>query len=112
MRRGQRRALVAVVSALAAAGVGALASPDPPSLSPGTAVERGFAAGDAQLFDVELAAGRSYRLAVEQRGIHLVVDVRAADGGSLAAVDSPLDRWGMEAVLLRPAATGVYRVEV
>ncbi|MBW8876413.1 MAG: CHAT domain-containing protein [Acidobacteria bacterium] len=113
MRRCQRRAdLVVLVFALAAAGMGTLASPDPLQLSPGTARERAFAAGDSQVFNAELAASRSYLLAVEQRGIHLVVDVRGADGASLAAIDSPLDRWGIEAVLLRPASAGSYQIEV
>jgi len=75
-------------------------------------VERAFTAGDIQLFDAELAAGRSYLVAVEQRGIHLIVDVRGPDGEILAAVDSSLDRWGSEMILLRPAAAGAYRVEV
>src|SRR5436305_6869592 len=111
MRRCRRRAnlIVVLVFALAMAGAG-LASPD--SLPPGTVLERAFAAGDSQVFDAELAAGRLYLVAVEQRGIHLVVDVRGPDGGSLAAVDSPLDRWGIETVLLRPVAPGVHRIEV
>ncbi|HEX3554899.1 MAG TPA: CHAT domain-containing protein [Thermoanaerobaculia bacterium] len=97
-----------LIFALAMAGTG-LASPD--ALPPGTVLERAFAAGDSQVFDTELAAGRLYLLTVEQRGIHLVVDVRGPDGGSLAAVDSPLDRWGIVAVLLRPTSTGSYQVE-
>ncbi len=111
MRRCRRRAnlIVVLIFALATAGTG-LASVD--SLSLGTALERAFAAGDSQVFNAELAAGRLYLVTVEQQGIHLVADVRGPDGGSLAAVDSPLDRWGIEAVLLRPTATGTYRIEV
>jgi CHAT domain-containing protein/Tfp pilus assembly protein PilF len=71
-----------------------------------------LAAGDARAFEIALAAGKTYALAVEQQGIHLTVDVRDPQGKSVAAVDSPLDRWGTEAILLRPAATGAYRVEV
>jgi CHAT domain-containing protein/Flp pilus assembly protein TadD len=73
--------------------------------------ERACAAGETQVFEAELAAGRAYVLTVEQRGIHLAVDVRGPDGASVAAVESPLDRWGDVIVLLRPAAAGVYRVE-
>jgi CHAT domain-containing protein/Tfp pilus assembly protein PilF len=104
--RGPRRAALAALFALAAGGGSAQ------TLSPGTALERAFAAGETQVFEAGLAAGGSYLLSVEQRGIHLVVDVHGPDDASLAAVDSPLDRWGMEAVLLRPDATGSYRVEV
>jgi CHAT domain-containing protein/tetratricopeptide (TPR) repeat protein len=115
--RGSRRAALAtvfswVIGALAAGGGSAQTPPAPVPLSPGTALERAFGAGDTQFFDAELAAGRPYLLAVEQRGIHLVVDVRGPDGGSLATVDSPLDRWGIENVLLRPSGPGIYRVEV
>ncbi len=71
-----------------------------------------LAAGDSRTFEIALAAGRTYALAVEQQGIHLTVDVRDPQGKSIAAVDSPLDRWGREAVLLRPASAGTYPVEV
>jgi CHAT domain-containing protein/Tfp pilus assembly protein PilF len=97
---------------LLAAGGSAQTPPAPVPLSPGTALERAFAAGETQVFNAELTAGRLYQLTVEQRGIHLVVDVRGPEGGSLAAVDSPLDRWGIETILLRPAATGSHRIEV
>jgi CHAT domain-containing protein/Tfp pilus assembly protein PilF len=71
-----------------------------------------LAAGETRVFEVRLAAGRPYSLAVEQLGIHLTADVRDPQGQGVAAVDSPLDRWGTEAVLLRPQASGTYRVEV
>ncbi len=108
----QRRAYLVVFFALATAGLGSLASPDPLQLSPGTALERVFTAGESQVFNADLVAGRLYLLTVEQQGIHLVVDVRGPDGGSLAAVDSPLDRWGIEGVLLHPSSTGSYQIEV
>jgi CHAT domain-containing protein/Tfp pilus assembly protein PilF len=73
--------------------------------------ERACAAGETQVLAAELAAGKAYVLTVEQRGIHLAVDVRGPDGASVAAVESPLDRWGDVIVLLRPAAAGAYRVE-
>jgi CHAT domain-containing protein/tetratricopeptide (TPR) repeat protein len=111
MRRSQglRRAALTALFVLAA-GRGNAQTPF--ALSPGTALERAFAAGETQVFAAELAAGRLYPLTVEQQGIHLVVDVRGPGDRSLAAVDSPLDRWGIESILLRPAATGSYRVEV
>jgi CHAT domain-containing protein/Tfp pilus assembly protein PilF len=112
MRRHQRRANLILLFALAAISRGTLASPDPLQLSPGTPLEHVFTAGDSQVFNADLAAGRMYLLAIEQRGIHLVADVRGPDGGSLAAVDSPLDRWGIETVLLRPTSTASYQVEV
>jgi hypothetical protein len=110
--RGSRRAALAALFALATGGGSAQTPPAPASLSPGMALERAFAAGESQVFVADLTAGRAYVLAVEQKGIHLVVDVRGPGGEILAAVDSPLDRWGIETVLLRPAAAGTYRVEV
>ncbi len=102
--RGLRWAALAALCALAAGG-GSGGAQVPPSPVP-------FAAGDAKVFEITLAASRTYLLAVEQLGIHLTVDVRGPHGESVAAVDSPLDRWGSEAVILRPAAAGVYRIEV
>jgi CHAT domain-containing protein/Tfp pilus assembly protein PilF len=75
-------------------------------------LEHAFAAGESQTFTAGLDAGKLYLLTVEQRGIHLVVDLKGPDGGSLAAVDSPLDRWGLETVLLHPTASGVFQIEI
>jgi len=113
MRRWRGRRWTALVALFAlAAGRGASASPDPLQLSPGSPLERAFVAGDFHVFNAELVAGRPYLLAVEQRGIHLAVEVKGPDGGSLAAVDSPLDRWGTETVLLRPVASGIFQIEI
>src|SRR4051812_32419413 len=111
--RGPRRAALITLCALAA-GIGgsAQAPPSPVPLAAGAPLEHAFAAGNRGVFEATLAAGGTYLVAVEQRGIHLTVDVRGPRGESVAAVDSPLDRWGVEAVLLRPATTGVYQVEV
>src|ERR1700709_627735 len=84
----------------------------PADLAPGATLERAFAAEESQRFDTSLAAGKVYRLTVELRGIHLVTDVRGPDGLKIAAIDSPLDRWGSETVLLRPAASGRFQIEV
>jgi len=108
--RGLRWAALAALFALSAGGESAQTAPALLSpLSPGITLERAFAAGESQVFTADLAAGRAYLLTVEQRGIHLVVDVRGPEGESLAAIDSPLDRWGIEAVLLNPAAAGTHR---
>jgi CHAT domain-containing protein len=113
--RGSRRAALTALLSLGALAAGGLRAPTPPApapLSPGAALERAFAPGETQVFAADLAAGRTYLLTVEQRGIHLLVDVRGPDGASLAAVDSPLDRWGSELVLVNPAASGSHRIEV
>ncbi|HEX4496835.1 MAG TPA: CHAT domain-containing tetratricopeptide repeat protein [Thermoanaerobaculia bacterium] len=109
-RRGLCRAALTALLALAAGGGGA--ETPPLSLSAGAALERAFAAGDSQVFSAGLEAGRLYLLSIEQRGIHLVAGVRGPDGAGVAAVDSPLDRWGSETILLRPTASGAFAVEV
>ena len=89
------------------------ASPaDTPLPVGGPELERAVAAGESQAFVAALAAGRAYHLAVEQRGIDVVIAVHGPEGSSVATVDGPLDRWGVETVLLRPVAAGSYRVEV
>jgi CHAT domain-containing protein/tetratricopeptide (TPR) repeat protein len=86
--------------------------PAPRRLVPGAAVVQALAAGEVQVFAADLAPGEPYLVAAEQRGIELVLAVIGPDGASLAAVDGPLERWGTELLLLRPAATGAYRIEV
>jgi CHAT domain-containing protein/Tfp pilus assembly protein PilF len=106
-----RRTRIALVLLMAASG-GAQTPPLSISLAPGATLERGFAAEETQRFTTTLTAGKVYRLDVELRGIHLVADVLGPDGLKIAAVDSPLDRWGTERVLLRPAASGSFEIEV
>lgn len=103
---------LAGLSALAAANQDTQVSPRRLRLSPGTAEELAFASGDLRSFAADLAAGRPYLLEVEQKGIHLVLDVTGPDGAKAAAVDSPLERWGSETVLLRPASAGTYWIAV
>jgi CHAT domain-containing protein/Tfp pilus assembly protein PilF len=88
------------------------ARPARPVLTVGKPVECALAAGESRSFDADLAAGGTYAVAVEQRGIDVVVEVRAPQGERLAAVDGPLERWGTELVLLRPVVAGTHRVEV
>lgn len=88
------------------------AAPSPSSLIPGQPVEREMAAGQSQVFQMELPAQGAWRIAVEQRGLDVVLEISGPDGKRLAAVDSPLDRQGPETALLEPVAAGLYRVEV
>jgi CHAT domain-containing protein/Tfp pilus assembly protein PilF len=97
----------------------ALAAPgaEPPSssstpLTPGAVVEREASAGGGALFSAVLPSGSVYLFTVEARGIHLVLDARTPAGSSLAAVDSPLDRWAVESLVLRPAVAASYAFEV
>ncbi|HEY0783415.1 MAG TPA: CHAT domain-containing protein [Thermoanaerobaculia bacterium] len=98
--------------ALALAGVALPAGADDLALALGTARTERLAAGESRTCIAELTAGRPYLVAVEQRGIDVVVRVHGPAGEDLATVDSPLERWGWEVVLLHPAAAGSYRIEV
>src|SRR5882724_10139036 len=81
-------------------------------LAPGRPVSRELAAGEAEAWRVELPAGRPFRVAVEQRGIDVTVEVAGPDGQSLLAVDSPQDREGTESLLLVPKRAGLYTLTV
>jgi CHAT domain-containing protein/Tfp pilus assembly protein PilF len=70
-----------------------------------------MAAGQSQVYQIELPAKGAWRIAVDQRGIDVALEISGPGGKHLAAVDSPLDRQGPETALLEPAA-GLYRVEV
>lgn len=87
------------------------AAPSPSILIPEKPIESELAAGESYAYSIELPA-RPWRVAVEQRGIDVVVEVSGPDGKRLAAVDSPQDRQGLETVLIEPAAAGTFRVEV
>lgn len=105
-----RYLLACLAEVLVAAALAAAESPAP--LSPGRSVERALAAGERHVYNAELAAGRPWLVVVEQRGIDVAVTAAAPDGRRLAAVDNPFDRQGEEHLLLEPAETAGYRIEV
>ncbi len=92
--------------------LGGAAGADAPVLAPGAPIEREIAAGESHLFEVELTAGRAWRVAVEQRGIDVTLEVRSPDGRRLAAVDSPTDRQGLETALIVPDSSGFHTLEI
>lgn len=87
-------------------------SPESLVLVPGAAIERTLEAGGADLFHLELEAGKPWRVRVDQRGIDVVMEVTDPHGQSLLTVDSPLGREGTESLLLTPAVTGLHVVHV
>lgn len=82
------------------------------SIAPGAPVESSLTAGASLVFTARLDPGQTYLLAVEQRGMEVGVEVKDAGGESIAAVVGPLDRWGVETIVLHPPAAGVYTVQV
>ena len=83
-----------------------------PRLLPGAPVERSFASGGAELFRLDLTAGRHWLIRVEQIGIDVTVELQDGAGQRLLAVDSPLGREGTESLLFTPVASATYRVQV
>ena len=99
--------------ALIWAGLGLPAAAEPPAdvLRPGAPVERTLAAGEFHVYRAELAAGHWW-IAVDQRGIDVTLAVTAPEGGQVDPADSPLDRRGIESLVVRAEAEGEYLVEV
>src|SRR5215210_4855476 len=52
--------------------------------------------GESRVHEIALEAGRTWRVAVEQLGIDVTVEVTGPDGQRIAAVDAPFDRQGRE----------------
>lgn len=89
-----------------------LAAAPLPVLTPGRPVEREIAPGESHVFQADLEAGRPWRVAVEQRGVDVTIEVRSPEGRRLVVVDSPVDRQGWETVLVEPEVSGLYEIEI
>ena len=81
-------------------------------LEPGKPIERSIAAGEAQTYTLTMTSGQYAHLAVDQRGVDVVVSIFAPDGTKLVEVDGPTGNIGVEPVSLVAQTTGAYRVEV
>lgn len=114
-RIAKRLLAVVFLTAVVAVSPGALAvavERSVPELRPGTPIERPLGAGGADLFQLELAAGRHWLIRVEQIGIDVTVEVQDERGARLLVVDSPLGREGTESLLFSPVASGGFRLQV
>ena len=63
-------------------------------------------AGGSRTFPVDLPAGKTWLVSVEQQGI----DVTVGAGG--LSVDAPFDRQGVETLVMTPAAGGLHTITV
>ncbi|HEU4870837.1 MAG TPA: CHAT domain-containing tetratricopeptide repeat protein [Pyrinomonadaceae bacterium] len=75
-------------------------------------IEREIAAGETHSYTLNLIAGQYAHLAVDQRGVDVVVSVFAPNGTKVAQVDMPNGNRGPEPVSLIAEAAGAYRVDV
>jgi hypothetical protein len=83
-----------------------------PLLAPGEPHEGALGPREVRAFRLLLEADQFAFVAVEQRGVDLLVRVLAPDGDTVMVVDSPNGRWGVEPVLLTDLARGSYLIEV
>lgn len=66
----------------------------------------------SRTFPVDLAAGRTWQVSVEQQGIDVTVEMTGPDGARLIGVDAPFDRQGVETLVVTPTAGGSHDVTV
>ena len=90
----------------------AAATQNESSLEPGKAIERSIDAGEAHSYTLPLTAGQYAHIAVDQRGVDVVVSIYAPDGTKVVQVDMPNGNYGLEPVALVADSAGAYRIEV
>lgn len=82
------------------------------SLQPGAPVERTLAAGQSHSYAINLEQDQFLRLAVDQRGIDVVVRAFSPTGRLLGEFDTPNGANGPEDVTVIAETAGAYRIEV
>jgi len=82
----------------------------PPLLQPAAPVEQTIAAGQSQEVAFTAEAGQFLRIAVEQRGIDLVVGLADPSGSQLTEVNNPGDTKVPETISLVADVAGTYRL--
>jgi len=75
-------------------------------------IERSLAAGEVHTYRLSLNAGQFVFVAVEQRGIDVVVTARNPSGNGTARFDSPSGAEGLEPVALYTEEAGDYSIEI
>jgi CHAT domain-containing protein len=81
-------------------------------LEPGRPIKRGLAAGQQQIYRINLGADQFLRAIVEQDGIDVVVRLSGPDGKQITEFDSESRPRGQEPVMLVAEAAGEYRLAV
>ena len=81
-------------------------------LRPGTSVERTLKSGESQTFTVTLDEDTFLQLAVEQRGIDVVVRINSPEGKTIGEFDTPNGNQGVEDVSFVATKTGSYAVTI
>ncbi len=104
--------LVLLLATLALSWIGpTIETREVDSLAPGRPVECELAAGETHIYRAALTAGSIWRVSVEQLGIDVELTL-VPPQGERVVTDSPLDRAGTEALVVRADAAGSFQVEV
>lgn len=81
-------------------------------LDPGKPISRELSGGEVHSYKIILTAGQYLRVAVDQRGINLIVTLYDANGKRIAELDSSVGLYGVENLSLISEAAGSYRLEI
>ncbi|HEX6901105.1 MAG TPA: CHAT domain-containing protein [Thermoanaerobaculia bacterium] len=84
-------------------------------LEPGQPVEAELSAMEGHRYEIDLKADQYVHLVADQRGIDVVLRLRAPgapEDSSLFKVDSPRGELGQEQIFLIPQVSGLFRLEV
>jgi CHAT domain-containing protein/tetratricopeptide (TPR) repeat protein len=83
------------------------------TLEPGAAaVEREIMAGESQAYQINMAAGQSLRLNLEQQGLDLMLNAYGPDGSRVLEFKGNGSPLGQTDLVLVADLTGVYKLEV
>ena len=107
-----RSALCAILQAIiltVLSPVSALPQTDPQLLEAGKPVEREMSGGQTHSYRISLDQGQYVRVAVEQRGVDVVVSIFAPDGTKRNEMDSPNGVNGPELLSAIAEKAGICR---
>ena len=85
---------------------------DLPILEPGKPISRELSGGEVHSYQIVLTAKQFVRVAVDQRGINLIVTLHDPNGKRIAQVDSWVGLYGTENASLVSETAGSYRLEI
>jgi len=83
-----------------------------PILDPGKPISRELRGGEVHSYQVILTAGQFLRVAVDQRGINLIVTLYDPNGKRIADLDSWVGLYGTENASLISETAGSHRLEI
>jgi hypothetical protein len=81
-------------------------------LLPGKPIDREIQGDESHLYHIEVSADQYVRIAVEQRGIDVVIAVSRPDGQLLMEADGPYGAKGTESISLVAEESGVYSLQI